>query len=194
MNLSRIPYILTLGLFCVCQPQPLYKESRIMMGTTVEITSPDRRAANIAFREIKRIEGLLTKYKEDSEISKLNRLGELEASPEMLYITKKAREFWAASDGAFDITVGPLMDIWGFTDKKYNLPKKEEISESLDLIGLDKIIFDDNKNMIKFKIPGMKIDLGGIAAGFAVDCAVSKLKEKGIKSCLINAGGDIYCI
>ena len=177
-----------------CQNKRLYRDNRVMMGTFVEVTSPDKNAANIVFSEIKIIESLLSKYNVGSEVSKLNKLGKFNASPETFYIIKKSKEFWQLSDGAFDITVGPLMDLWGFTEKKYYLPKEEEIKNILNLVGSDKIILQDSNNMIEFSIPGMKIDLGAIAKGYAVDCAVKKLKEKGIKSCLINAGGQVYAL
>jgi len=186
--------VLSFTLLCGCQNRQLYKDSRIMMGTFIEISSPDRQAPSIAFTEIKRIERLLSIYKPDSEISSLNKFGELKASPETFYIIKKAKDFWEASDSAFDITVGPLADLWGFTEKKYNLPKKEEIEKALEYVGTEKIIFNENDNVIKFKTLGTKIGLGAIAKGYAVDCAIKKLKEKGIKNCLINAGGDIYCL
>lgn len=165
-----------------------------MLGTFVEVVSAHREAAEIAFAEIKRIEGLLSKYNPESEVSRLNQLGRLSVSPETKYIIKKAQEFWRASDGVFDITVGPLMDLWGFTQKKYYLPRRQEIEQVLNLIGMDKINFQDEANVIEFKIPSMKIDLGALAKGYAVDCAIRKLKDHGIQSCLINAGGDIYCL
>lgn len=162
------------------------------MGTFVEVTSPDNRAAGIVFEEIKRIEGLLSKYKESSQISQLNKSGKLKVSPETFYIIKKSKEFWQLTEGAFDITVGPILDLWGFTDKKYRLPSEAEIKNTLSLVGSDKIILKDSDNMVKFKILGTKIDLGGIAKGYALDCAVNKLKNSGINSCLINAGGQVY--
>jgi thiamine biosynthesis lipoprotein len=177
-----------------CQKQQLYKNNRLMMGTNVEVISPDKKAAKIVFGEIKRIEDLLSKYNPESEISRLNKFGKLKVSPETFYILKKSKEFWQASEGAFDITVGPLVDLWGFTDKKYSLPKESQIKNILRLIGTEKIILQDSNNVVKFKFKNMKIDLGAVAKGYAVDCAVNKLKASGIKSCLINAGGQIYCL
>lgn len=176
------------------QDKRLYRQKRVMMGTFVEVISPDKSAANIAFAEIKRIEEILNKYNPDSEVSKLNKLGRLTVSPETFYVIKKAKEFWLSSEGAFDITVAKLADLWGFTDKQYILPKKAEIENALKLTGTDKIILHEFDNVVQFKIPGMKIDLGAIAKGYALDYAVKKLKESGIKSCLINAGGQIYCL
>ncbi len=185
---------LSFGFLCGCQSHYLYKDSRVILGTFVEVISPHKEAAGIVFTEIKRIENLLSKYNPESEVSKLNKLGNFKVSPETFYIIKKSKEFWQVSDGAFDITVAPLVDLWGFTDKKYYLPKEEEIKDILNLIGSNKIIFNIDENVIKFSVSGMKIDLGAIAKGYAVDCAVKKLKENNIKSCLINAGGQIYAL
>lgn len=185
--------LLVTGL-CGCQGRTLYKDTQLIMGTFVEVTSPSEGAAKIVFDEIKRIDRLMSKYKEDSEISRLNKLGELSVGADTMYVLEKSREFWRVSEGAFDITIGPLMDLWGFTEKEYRLPNKEEIAQTLEYVGMDKIVFNDENNVVKFKILGIKIDLGGIAKGYAIDCAVRKLVEKGIKNCLINAGGDIYCL
>jgi len=177
-----------------CQSKTLQRNSYVMMGTVVEVISPDGRAAEIACAELKRIEDLLSKYKATSEISRLNKLGVLTASPETIYIMKEAKKFWLATAGAFDVTIGPLADIWGFTEKDCRLPDRPEIKQKLRLIGFDKVSIDEVNRMIKFNLPGMKVDLGAIAKGYAVDCAIKKVKEAGIKSCLINAGGDIYCL
>ncbi len=187
-------YLLLVTLLCGCQNKTLHKDTQVMMGTFVEVISPYKDAPDIVFNEIKRVESLLSKYKEDSEIARLNQLGELKVSPDTFYVLEKAKEFWQLSDGEFDITVGPLVDLWGFTDKKYHLPKEEEIRGTLSKVGFDKIIFNIDNNVVKFMLSGMKIDLGAIAKGYAVDCAVKKLKERGIKNCLINAGGQVYCL
>jgi thiamine biosynthesis lipoprotein len=185
-------YLLSTAFLCGCQNKPVYKETRVLMGTFVEVTSASPDACAIVFREIQRIEDSLSKYKGDSEISKLNRSGKLKVSPDTYYILKKSQEFWRLSDGAFDITVGPLLDVWGFTDKNYRLPSSERIKNALARVGFEKIIFDDTDSTVTFKIPQMKIDLGAIAKGYAVDCAVKKLKASGIANCLINAGGQVY--
>jgi len=165
-----------------------------MMGTIIEVTSPHKEAAGVVFDELERLERLLSKYKPESEVSQLNKLGKLKVSPETFYILKKSKEIWQLSSGAFDVTVAPLVDLWGFTNKNFTVPADEKIKNILNLIGSDKILLQNNENVVVFKFPGMKIDLGAIAKGYAVDCAVKKLKEKGIDSCLINAGGQVYCL
>jgi len=195
--MRKIAVLLSFALFALlpaCQKQELYKDNRVMMGTYVEVTSPSKDAAGIVFAEFERIENLLSKYKPESEVSKLNALGRLKVSPETFYVIKKAKEFWQATEGAFDITVGPLVDIWGFTDKKYSLPAEAKIKDALRLVGSDKIILHDKDNVVEFMLSGMRIDLGAVAKGYALDCSVNKLKREGISSCLINAGGQVYCM
>jgi len=193
-NIILLVFLCSCVLMIGCQNQQLYRDTQVMMGTFVEVTSPDKNAATIVFNEIKRIEDLLSKYKADSEVAKLNQSGKLKVSPDTFFIIKKSKEFWQASDSAFDITVAPLVDLWGFTDEKYRLPTQQEIKNTLKLIGSDKIILHDDDNMIEFKLSGMKIDLGAIAKGYALDCAADKLRKAGIKSCLINAGGQVYAL
>ncbi|HTZ11177.1 MAG TPA: FAD:protein FMN transferase, partial [Candidatus Margulisiibacteriota bacterium] len=163
-------------------------------GTFVEVISADRRAGEIVFKEIGRIEGLLSKYIPESEVSRLNKEGSLKVSPDTFYILKKSIEFYRLSNGAFDITVAPLVDLWGFSNQAYRIPEDSEIKAALSLIGADKIVLQDDDYVVKFKTPGMKIDLGAIAKGYALDCSVKKLREAGIESCLVNAGGQIYCL
>lgn len=192
---SLVFSVLTVCLFLNgCSEKPLYKDTRIALGTYVEVTSPDQRSPKIVFDELRRIENLLSKYNADSEVSRLNQSGKSKVSPETFYVISRAKEFWQSSNGAFDITVAPLLEIWGFKDKQFRLPKDNEIKEALKRVGSDKIILHSNEFVIEFNTPGVQVDLGAIAKGFAVDCAVRKLKEAGVKSCLINAGGDIYCL
>jgi FAD:protein FMN transferase len=151
------------------------------MGTFVEVTSPYKEAANTVFQEIKRIENLLSKYDPDSEISRLNKAGFLAVSDDTLQILKKAGEFWKLTDGGFDVTVGPLMDLWGFTNKNYKLPKEEDIVKTREIVGFDKIIFNNQDNVIKYKTSGVQIDLGGITKGLAVGQAVKKKELSWLK-------------
>lgn len=175
------------------QDKKLYRQGQLLMGTVVEVISPSPKAASIVFDEIRRLEHLLSIYDPRSEVSRLNLNGELKASADTFYLIKRSKEFWLASGGAFDITVSPLMDLWGFTNKQYRLPSGTEIADTLAIVGSDKIILQDFNNVVKFKLPGTKIDLGGIAKGFALDCSVKKLREAGIKDSLINIGGQVYC-
>jgi thiamine biosynthesis lipoprotein len=185
--------LLSLAFLSGCQGQKLYSDERLFMGTFIKIISPDQGASAIAFSQFKEVDERLSKYKEGSEISLLNKLKTYKVSKETMELLKESKEFWAASSGAFDITVAPLMQLWGFKDKRFRQPSGEEISATLQRIGSDKIILDFDNNVVKLQ-PDMELDLGAIAKGYAIDCAVAALKSAGIKSCLINAGGEIYCM
>ena len=189
--------IIAAGLIIAHQGQireKLYRDKRVALGTFVEVVSSDNRAAGIVFDEISRIELLLSKYDPRSEISRLNKSGRLKVSPDTFLIIKKSKELNLITNGAFDITIAPLMDLWGFSNRAYTLPSEEKIKGTLKLVGSDKIILREIESVVEFKVPGMKIDLGGIAKGYAIDCAVKKLKSAKVKGCLINAGGQVYCL
>jgi thiamine biosynthesis lipoprotein len=164
------------------------------MGTYVEVISNERDAEKIVFGEIRRLENLLSKFKPDSEISRLNKLGSLKVSPDTLKVIKSSLEFYKNSHGAFDISVAPLVDIWKQAIKTKNLPKEKTIESVKKLVGSDKIMIDEKRSIVKFLKKGMQIDLGGIAKGYAVNYAVKKLKSAGIKSCLVNAGGNMFAM
>jgi len=190
----------------------LYHDNRILMGTFWEVTSPVKEASGIVFTEVARLEQLLSKYNPTSEISILNRTGKLKVSPDTFYVIKKSKEFYQLTDGAFDITVEPLVELWGFTPLAVPAkagaglltgfptqetkvpPTDEKIKFTLKMIGSDKIVLHENNFVVEFKLSEMKIDLGGIAKGFALDCAVKKLKKNNINNCLINAGGQVYAL
>ncbi|MBU1998007.1 MAG: FAD:protein FMN transferase, partial [Candidatus Omnitrophica bacterium] len=195
--MNKILFFVICAVYCLltgCADENLYINNRLMMGTMVEVISPEPKASEIVFQEIKRVEGLFSKYDSQSQIFRLNKYGESKVSAEVLYLLNEAGRFYKLSAGAFDITVGPLLKVWGFTDKKYRIPDSAQIKEALALVGYEKIILDEDNFVVKFEVPGMTLDLGGLAKGYAVDSAVRELKEAGVKSCLINAGGDIYCL
>ncbi|MDD5654488.1 MAG: FAD:protein FMN transferase [Candidatus Omnitrophica bacterium] len=177
---------------CGCGQEHLYRSRQTVMGYYVEVVSPDKRAGKIVFSEIKRAGGLLSSSGLNSEILRLNRQGWYKASPEILYVIKKAGQFWKESWRAFDITTGPLADLWGFGGKSYRVPSSEETRAALTKIGFDKVQISDN--IIKFSAAGVRLDLGNFARGYAIDSAVDKLKKAGIKSALISVDGDIYCL
>ncbi len=190
-GLAKASLLLIIG----CQGQmPVHRDTQLLMGTYVEVVSQDSRAARIVFDEVKRIEKLLSKYDPDSEVSRLNKTGTVTAGPDLYYLLTRSKEFWFATDGAFDITVGPLMDIWGFTTKNFRQPADDEIRAVLSRVGMNKIIFHPPDNVVEFTVRGSAIDVGGLGKGYAVDCAVGLLRAAGVRSCLINAGGQIYCL
>jgi FAD:protein FMN transferase len=175
-----------------CSSQRNHRSTQVLMGTFVEVISSDQRAAGIVFAEIKRLDGLLSKFNPRSEIFQLNQGGKLKVGPDTLAVIKAAKEFSRQSNGAFDITVAPLVDIWKQAIKSRILPKENRINTAKSLVGSENILIDEKNSTVTLLKKGMQVDLGGIAKGYAVDCAIRKLKGAGIKSCLVNAGGNMY--
>jgi thiamine biosynthesis lipoprotein len=184
------PFYFFLFTFFGCSQNPYHKNTQLLMGTYVEVISDNDDAPKIAFEEIRRLENFLSKFKPDSEISKLNKLGSLKVSSDTLRVMELSLNFYNDSAGAFDITVSPLADIWKNSIRIKALPKQAEINSAKKLLGSEKIIIDKKNSAVKFLKKGIQVDLGGVAKGYAVDCAVKKLKA----ACLINAGGNMFAI
>ena len=170
------------------------------MGTTVTITvyndekKEAKKVIELAFNEIKRIDNLLSNYKEDSEVSLLNKNSFIEdMSNDLLYNVKKALRYSELSEGAFDITVQPILNLYtdSFENKK-RAPTDEEIKETLKLVDFENVVIEFKK--IYFKEKGMKITLGGITKGYVIDKAINVLEKNNIKHALVNAGGDLRAI
>ena len=183
-------------------------ESRISyafgtMGTRAACTFYDcpRERAEAAFDAVRGAFDRVTKacnlYDPDSELSRLNRKAgkDFFVCSELLWnILAEARRANRASNGAFDITVKPLMDLWGFYRKRSQVPSAAEIAETLKRVGMDKLEWDDAKRAVRFKVPGMALDLGGIAKGYALDLAAAAVKDLGVRSGVIDLGGNLYLL
>lgn len=173
--------------------------SKILMGTAVEIkvTAKNETAAKesvyAAFNEIARIEDVFSVYKPYSEISMLNKTGAENVPDEIIRLVKKSKYFSDISAGAFDITVLPVIKLWKYYGKIGKMPPKQKVESVRKLVGWRNILIDEKNKKISFIKKRMEIDLGGIAKGYAVDCAVEVLKKNGIKTGMVNAGGDIRC-
>jgi thiamine biosynthesis lipoprotein len=132
----------------------------------------------------------------ESELYQLNQTAHekpFKCSDVLWQVLVKAREAYQLSDGLFDPTIRPLMELWGFYRKRSEVPPQSEIDEALKRVGFDKVVFDDKARTVAFKVKGVGIDLGGIAKGYAVDMAAENVRRLGVKSGIINLGGNIYC-
>jgi thiamine biosynthesis lipoprotein len=150
-------------------------------------------AAEAALDEVDRIDRLMSHYKPESPLSRLNReagRGPVAVEAELFDFIAESLRYGRESDGAFDITVGPLMKAWGFFRGEGRLPKESELAEVKGRIGYRHIVLDAAAKAIRFERPGMELDLGGIAKGYAVDRAVAVLREKGVAAALVSAGGS----
>lgn len=175
------------------------KSSRILMGTLVEITVLGRSdklqdVTNCAFNEINRIENLASFHK-NTQLTEINEnagISPVKVSPELVSLIQRALEVSRLTNGAFDPTIGAVARLWNFSEVEApRLPGKDEINEALRKVGWEKVVVLPDKNEVFLPEKGMALDLGGIAKCYALNQAEQIIKSKGIKSALINAGGDI---
>lgn len=128
-------------------------------------------------------------FSDSSEISRLNREGGLKVSDETRRLIEKGLVFGRLTNGAFDITVAPLMRVWGFKDRRFRVPLPAEVEVIKGFVGYERVRLGSG-NWV-FLEPGTEIDLGGIAVGYALDRIVEMLKANGARLGLVDAGGDI---
>jgi thiamine biosynthesis lipoprotein len=176
--------------------------TKYLMGTQVDVLAQHesiqscKSAFYEAFREIDRIENLLSAQREASELARINQnagQAPVKVSWETLAIIRRAVDYAKKFDGYFDISIGPISHLWGFGwEKKVAVPERRRLVALLPLVGYGKIIINAQDTTIAFGRDGMKLDLGGIAKGYAIDRAAMVLRRQGIKNFLLNADGDIY--
>ncbi len=191
-------FLLAFPSFLLAQDPRLFRQSRILMGTSVEITvslvepKTAEEAMEAAFQEVERINHLMSHYRPDSEVSQISRQAgqkEVRVSPETLEVIERALYFSRLSDGSFDITIGPVFRLWNFREGK--IPSEGVLKENLERVDYRKIKIDRARSTVFLEGPRMELDLGAIAKGYAVDRACAVLKKSGIGNFLVNAGGDL---
>ncbi len=199
-SFSLILFLIALACTLGCSPSssaPTQRE-QYLMGTSVSISisgvhrDEANRAADLAFREIRRIQEMMSTFLPESEVSQINRSAGgswTSVHPELLTVVREALRYGRLSDGAFDITYKPLSGLWSF-EPDSRPPDPEEVRRILPLINYQAVRIDD-QGRILLEHPGMAMGLGGIAKGYAVDCAVAVLQEQGITNAIVNAGGDL---
>jgi len=187
---------------CVAtEPEGLYKSSRFIMGTLVQVTvpgatEPAKAAAEAIFSELKRVEDL-TSFHKPSGLTKVNDRsgnGPIKADRELLALISESLRFAKQTNGAFDPTVGPLTRLWNFSAGDPRLPAKSEIAETLSKVGWHRVQIDTTAGTIMLPDRGMALDLGGIAKGYALERAADVIRKRGVSAALVNAGGDVLVV
>jgi thiamine biosynthesis lipoprotein len=170
------------------------------MGTLFRIVlyAPDeaaaKKAADAGFERIAQLDNIMSDYKETSELMQLCQKagGEpVKISEDLFFILSKSQDVAKQSEGAFDVTVGPVVRLWRRARRQKELPDKDRLAAALELVGYDKLKLDLKNRTAQLTKRGMLLDLGGIAKGHAADEAQAVLKKHGIKSALVAAGGDV---
>jgi thiamine biosynthesis lipoprotein len=196
--------LLVIALYILIPKGPIGINSgyRMVMGTfaRVVVVAANRDIANkcieAAFAEIYKVDELMSSYKSDSQISIVNREGfnrTVEVSDSVYEVLQRSIEFSKLTNGAFDITVGPLVDLFHSSEKTEVAPSEEEIAQAKAKVGFEKLILDDSNKTVRFTVEGMRLDLGGIAKGYAVDKAIEAAKKAGAVGAMVDIGGDIRC-
>jgi thiamine biosynthesis lipoprotein len=178
--------------------------SALSMGSVLQVhlygssLSKCDEAIESVFSEFRRLEKLMNVFDETSQISRINREAfNLPTTADLatIELIGKARQLSRLTDQSFDITIEPLMKRYGFRHESIrSFPTDKELGEMIDSVGMDKIILDSRDLTVQFLHPLTRIDLGGIAVGYAIDRGVAILKERGIESALINHSGDLYAL
>lgn len=177
-------------------PNPPVIQMRPLMGTlwTIEAEGAGAPAAvEAAFQEVHRLDRLLSTYKADSELSRVNRgagKGWTPVTAETAGLVARALALAEASGGAFDPTVGPLVAAWGFKHLDYRTPSPEALASARQRVGYRHMAIDRVRPAIGLARPGMELDLGAIAKGYAVDRSLAILEKRGMKRVRVDAGGN----
>ncbi|MDB6121317.1 MAG: FAD:protein transferase [Pedosphaera sp.] len=157
-----------------------------------------RAAGEEALDEIGRIEAQLSFYQPTSEISRLNARAAHEpvrVTPGLFRLLQQAKELHAETDGAFDITIAPLLHCWGFTGGTGHVPDPQKLAEARERTGMHLVELNAEDFTIRFAQEGVMLDMGAIGKGYAVEQAASLLKELGITSALVNGGtSSVYAL
>jgi thiamine biosynthesis lipoprotein len=176
------------------------------MGTVVEIkvypvdASPAKaektdEAINAAFAELKRLDAMLSNWRPESQLMRLNRAaaqaGEaVQVNQELFERLQSALAIAEKTDGGFDPTVGPLVRAWGFLPGSYGRAARDTVQHARERVGWSKIVLNPEKRSVRFRAKGMEIDLGGIAKGYAAERAIEILSRNGIQHAIVSLGGS----
>lgn len=150
-----------------------------------------RAAGQEALAEVDRLESQLSLYRAGSEIAQLNARAAHEpvrVSPEVFALLQHAAQLSAETQGAFDITIAPLVRCWGFMGGSGQMPTPADVETAKALVGMDKVRFDIRERTVQFSSPGVMLDLGAIGKGYAVERGLEILREAGVTSALFHGG------
>jgi thiamine biosynthesis lipoprotein len=151
-------------------------------------------AADEALAEARKIESLMSEYRSDSSVSRVNAMAgkqPVKVDDMTWEVIRLARQTGLETGGAFDITFGPLGRLWDFKADPPRIPSPDEIREALALVGLDKLVLDAGTKTVFLKTAGSRIGLGGVAKGYALDRMAAVLVRRGFENFILNGGGDV---
>ncbi len=165
--------------------------TRIRVELWAEQRAAGDKALDLVFNEMRRIDQAMSTYKPDSEVSRVNAQAArapMRISRELFDLLTTAVEYSRITDGAFDITYASVGFMYDF--RRHQKPTEAEIAAALPAINYRNLVLDPQRRSVHFSRPGVRIDLGGIAKGYAVDRGIAILQQRGVRHALVSAGGD----
>ena len=177
--------------------EPLSK-TELLMGTVVTVTlydSNDEGILDKVFTKVKELESTLSINENGTLVDKINESAGIEpvkVDYDTYTVIKKGLEYAKLSNGLFDISVGPIVKLWNIGLPEAKVPTEEEIDSRIPLVGYSDVELNDEENTVFLKRQGMMIDLGGVAKGYTADVISDILTEEGVKSAIIDLGGNIF--
>ncbi|MFN8006641.1 MAG: FAD:protein FMN transferase [Terriglobia bacterium] len=181
-------------------PGQRFEFTQPLMGTTARIVlyaagpSIAMVSSRAAFERMTYLEGLLSDYQPESELNQLceNAIASpRKVSTDLFAVLAESQVLAIKSEGAFDITVGPVVQLWRRARRRHELPSDSRLSEALKLVGYQKLTLNPEMGTAQLQAPGMQLDLGGIAKGYAADEGLKTLQSHGVNTALVAIGGDI---
>lgn len=169
------------------------------MSFRIVLYAPDQatatRAADAAFQRIQQLNDIMSDYDPDSELSKLSHTSgqglAVPVSKDLWTVLERAQALAVRSGGAFDVTVGPYVNLWRQARRRHQLPDPARLARAKHSVGYQHVRLDPKRHTVELLAPDMRLDLGGIAKGYALDQALKVLKEQGIHQALVEGGGDV---
>jgi thiamine biosynthesis lipoprotein len=153
------------------------------------------RAAHSAFQRIEDLNGIMSDYDLESELSKLSRSSgqgrAIPVSADLWRVLERAKKLAEESHGAFDVTVGPYVNLWRMARREHRLPEAARLDRARRSVGYQKVKLDPSRHTVELLARDMRLDLGGIAKGYALDEALNVLEKHGIRRALVSGGGDM---
>jgi len=200
-----LPFLVLLSAgYSVCAGEPKrfeYEEPHMGTKFRIVLYADDQatadKAAKAAFARVAELNRVMSDYQPDSELmtlckkSETKLAGPVKVSDDLFFVLAKAKEVSELSDGAFDVTIGPVVRLWRQARKDRQLPDDEERKAALGRVGYKNMELDRKEKTVTLRVPGMLLDLGGIAKGYAADEALRLIAANGITSALVAASGDI---
>jgi thiamine biosynthesis lipoprotein len=200
LALISVP-ILLVSIAFADEPLQRFSRTERHMGAdfTIKLYAADdetgEQALKTAFAVVAEYDKLMSDYNAESELSQLSQKSPTRSpqkvSRPIFDVLSRASDISDKTDGAFDVTVGPLTKLWRRAKRQKELPEADELKTSLAAVGWKKVQLDKDQQTVALVKPGMRLDLGGIAPGYAADQVLALLRERGIKSALADASGDV---